>query len=143
MRSPVVIQKEINSHLGRDEEIPRELHLEMFAAMKTSKNQVVKARDKVAATKESSAVHWKLLHEFRLEVWKPALAKAFYQRWREGIPKLNCNCRKDWKDIEKKYPPDFTSQDAFFSWGVARHNDINRKLGKPQLQLLDAFLLYS
>jgi hypothetical protein len=35
-------------------------------------------------------------------------------------------------------PPDFTSPEAFFAWGVALHNAVNRKLGKPELTIEEA-----
>jgi hypothetical protein len=35
-------------------------------------------------------------------------------------------------------PPDFSSPEAFFDWGVALHNAVNAKLGKPEITIDEA-----
>lgn len=40
------------------------------------------------------------------------------------------HCRTDWARMLRDTPPDFK---ALFSWTVARHNEVNRKLGKPEI----------
>ena len=40
------------------------------------------------------------------------------------------NCRKNWKEMMQRTPPNW---DDYFAWTVARHNEINVKLGKPTI----------
>jgi hypothetical protein len=39
-------------------------------------------------------------------------------------------------------PPDFSSPEAFFAWGVALHNAVNAKLGKPEITIEEAYLIW-
>lgn len=47
-------------------------------------------------------------------------------------------CFRNWEAIARACPPDFSSPEAIFAWGVDRHNDINRRLGKPAISLDEA-----
>lgn len=44
----------------------------------------------------------------------------------------DCRCRENFEKIEKRHPPDFTSEDRFRKWGWKVHNLVNSKLNKPQ-----------
>lgn len=58
--------------------------------------------------------------------------------WELQIPQYGCQCKRfyaDWKAINQ---PDFSSPEAFFAWGVALHNAVNAKLGKPQITIDEA-----
>jgi hypothetical protein len=57
--------------------------------------------------------------------------------WQYFIPQ-RCDCKDGYQKILEEMPPDFTSPDAFFAWGVALHNAVNLKLGKPQLTIDEA-----
>ena len=57
--------------------------------------------------------------------------------WQYFIPQ-RCDCKDGYQKILEDMPPDFTSPEAFFAWGVALHNAVNRKLGKPELTIDEA-----
>ena len=57
--------------------------------------------------------------------------------WQYFIPQM-CDCKDGYQKILEEMPPDFTCPDAFFAWGVALHNAVNRKLGKPELTIDEA-----
>jgi hypothetical protein len=48
--------------------------------------------------------------------------------WEPLIPRFGCNCAESYADYKLKHPPDFTSPESRFRWGVDLHNAINRKL---------------
>lgn len=58
--------------------------------------------------------------------------------WELKIPQYGCSCKKFYAEWKAENAPDFTSPDAFFAWGVALHNAVNRKLGKPELTIDEA-----
>jgi len=51
-------------------------------------------------------------------------------------------CRVHWSNLISEFPPDFSSQNSFFEWGVEAHNKVNKRLGKPQISLDDAKRLW-
>ena len=74
---------------------------------------------------------WKLLHEYRPEVWSATEAEVWFRKtWMRQIPRYGCNCQSEFKKILERIPPDFSSQEAFFVWAVAVHNAVNEKLGR-------------
>jgi Erv1 / Alr family len=57
--------------------------------------------------------------------------------------KVRCaGCRKHWREVTAKLPPDFSSPAAYFRWTVRAHNAINRRLGKPIMKLQTAKRLW-
>jgi hypothetical protein len=90
------------------------------------------------------ADHWLLLHNYPLVLvsWNAATCEAWYRDWERRIPNINCDCRRHWKELVEANPPDFASPLAFFQWGVDRHNDVNRRLGKPEVSFDEACRLY-
>ncbi len=50
-----------------------------------------------------------------------------------------CDCRSHWIDLIRRMPPDFNN---YFAWSVAAHNDVNRRLGKPELHLAEALEIW-
>lgn len=61
--------------------------------------------------------------------------------WVHFIPQ-RCDCKDGYQKILEDLPPDFSSSDAFFAWGVRLHNAVNAKLGKPEITLEEARLLW-
>lgn len=57
--------------------------------------------------------------------------------WQYFIPQ-RCDCKDGYQKILEEMPPDFTSPEAFFAWGVRLHNAVNAKLGKPELTIDEA-----
>ena len=62
--------------------------------------------------------------------------------WELTIPQYECGCRRFYAEYKMATPPDFTSPEAFFAWGVALHNAVNRKLGKPELTIDEAISIW-
>lgn len=93
---------------------------------------------------ERYRAHWDALHRLpqTIPIWIAREAKQLYKRWRAGIPSSSCECAKKWDEIERNNPPDFSSPEAFFEWSWARHNDVNRKLGRSEITLAEAQSIY-
>jgi hypothetical protein len=62
----------------------------------------------------------------------------WHELWVLLIPAFGCSCKQDFADYCKDNPPDFSSPEAYFIWGVALHNWVNAKLQKPILSIEDA-----
>lgn len=62
--------------------------------------------------------------------------------WLNGwLIRLPCgDCRTEAEKFIADLPPDFG--DGWFAWGVAFHNSVNGKLGKPRLTLEDAAAIW-
>ena len=79
---------------------------------------------------------WSKLHGYKgcdpqwLEIWEMILPK-------------HCGCQVDYQAYKNSSPPDFTSPESLWLWGVALHNHVNRKLGKPELTVDEARLQWS
>lgn len=52
----------------------------------------------------------------------------WYATWLETVPSFGCSCRANWDALTKDNPPDYAN---FAQWAIDRHNDVNKKLGKP------------
>jgi hypothetical protein len=53
---------------------------------------------------------------------------AWFAEWETTIPTGRCNCKEDYHKILETLPPDFSTPEAFFRWGVELHNLVNAKL---------------
>jgi hypothetical protein len=62
--------------------------------------------------------------------------------WELTIPQYVCNCRRFYAEWKAANPPDFTSPEAFFAWGVNLHNAVNAKLGKPEITIEEALSIW-
>jgi hypothetical protein len=78
---------------------------------------------------------WSMLHRYK------GCDSVFVEAWEAWIPST-CSCRDDYKAILKEHPFDFSSPDAFFRSGIELHNAVNRKLGKPELTLDEAYRIW-
>jgi hypothetical protein len=61
---------------------------------------------------------------------------AWMVGWRLRI--LCEKCWRHWQEMEARTPPDFSSPIALFIWGVGRHNEVNRQLGKREMSIGEA-----
>lgn len=61
--------------------------------------------------------------------------------WQYLIPQ-RCDCKDGYQRILAEMPPDLTSPEAFFAWGVALHNAVNAKLGKPEITIEEAYSIW-
>jgi len=62
--------------------------------------------------------------------------------WVYFIPN-RCECKNGYQQIIADIPPDFSSGDAFFAWGVNIHNAVNQKFGKETISLDQAKSLWN
>ena len=62
--------------------------------------------------------------------------------WELTIPQYECGCRAFYAKHKADNPPDFTTPEAFFRWGINLHNSVNRKLGKPELTIEEALSIW-
>ena len=67
---------------------------------------------------------------------------ASLAEWEKTIPQYECGCRAFYAKHKADNPPDFRTPEAFFAWGIALHNAVNRKLGKPELTLEEALSIW-
>ena len=81
---------------------------------------------------EQGRIAWKALHEYDQDGEWDAWSCEFwyYSVWYHMIPRY-CVCKEKWKKIEKSFPPDFSSRQAFRKWGIDAHNLVNEGLKRP------------
>jgi hypothetical protein len=75
-------------------------------------------------TEEQGRRAWSALHSYE------GCDQNWYLIWRNMIP-TGCSCQSSAHAMLAQYPPDCSSPETFFDWGVFIHNMINEKLGKP------------
>lgn len=98
------------------------------------------------AIRSSPPNAWKPAHEYapkNQHIWNIENAKQWYSNiWKPTIPRCG-KCREHWSELEKQYPPDFSTPRAFFEWFWARHNDVSRLHSKkPTITLEKAYSIY-
>ena len=96
--------------------------------------------DEVAAKAERNKARqgrfaWAKLHGYR------GCDPQWLDIWQYLIP-ARCDCKDGFQRILKDLPPDHSSPEAFFAWGVRLHNAVNAKLGKPQITLDEAYSIW-
>jgi hypothetical protein len=96
--------------------------------------------DEVAAKAERNKARqgrfaWAKLHGYR------GCDPQWLDIWQYLIP-ARCDCKDGYQKILEQMPPDFSSPEAFFAWGVRLHNAVNAKLGKQQITLDEAYLIW-
>jgi hypothetical protein len=84
---------------------------------------------------QAGRLAWSKLHSYR------GCDPQWLDLWQLIIPNA-CECRSGYQQILKELPPDFSSPEAFFAWGVALHNAVNAKLGKPQITIDEAYSIW-
>jgi hypothetical protein len=58
--------------------------------------------------------------------------------------RIRCSgCRRHWRAVVAKLPPDFSSRAAYFRWTVRAHNQINKRLDKPAVTIRRARSLWN
>ena len=106
-----------------------------------------KRASRIADRNEKSAAAWRALHRYAVDnylCWDEIEAARWYRKeWLRTIPRYGCKCQEHWRELTKKFPPDFSSAKAFFEWGWARHNDVSTNYSKkPTISLADAYSLH-
>jgi len=64
-------------------------------------------------------------------------------KWELQIPQYGCACKKDYAIYKAENPPDFSSPESLWLWGIALHNWVNRKLNKPEITIEEARKIWS
>lgn len=85
---------------------------------------------------------WLELHGYNPERWDSQEAENWFARWLKRVPSFGCKCKQHFQQLIEKYPPDFSSHEAFHRWTIDRHNDVNKTLGKPLMPLEEALAMY-
>lgn len=101
---------------------------------------VNKATPAFKGVDELNREHWTKLHSYRFTT--ADLAREFYRQWQDTIPNIDCGCMAHWKELVRDFPPDFSSAEAFFTWGVEAHNKVNKRLKKTILTIEEAKALW-
>lgn len=68
---------------------------------------------------------------------------CWHDLWELLIPSEDCLCWSYYAKLKEENPPNFSSPEKYFEWGVWLHNKINEKLLKPQMTLEDANKLWN
>jgi len=92
-------------------------------------------RRRNAKTMQQGRFAWQKLHSYT------GCDPQWLDIWQYLIPQ-RCDCKEGYQKILEQFPPDFTSPDAFFAWGVSLHNAVNRKLGKPEITIDQAYAIW-
>jgi hypothetical protein len=79
------------------------------------------APDNKEAIAKAGQRAWSLIHRYR------GCDPVFFEAWMAWVPQ-GCSCKSDLSQRIKDHPPDFSSAEAFFEWGVDLHNWVNEKL---------------
>lgn len=93
-------------------------------------------RVRVRLPKYQGAKLWAVLHQ-RTLAWAGGEDGEWLGRFRGSIP---CGeCRAHWDEMMARTPPDWAS---YFGWSVARHNEVNQRLGKPEISEAEALAIW-
>ena len=79
---------------------------------------------------------WILLHDGSIKTIEQLT------EWELLIPQYGCSCKRFYAEWKAANAPDFSSPEAFFAWGVALHNAVNAKLGKPEITIDEALSIW-
>lgn len=79
---------------------------------------------------EQSIQCWAKIHSYT------GCEKDWLEEWEKTIP---CGvCAAGYAEFKQENPPDFSSPEALWLWGVGLHNWINTKLLKPVVSIEEA-----
>lgn len=85
---------------------------------------------------------WPELHRWALGEAMTATAEE-RERWLAGFAgRVPCGeCRTHWRETAEADPPP-ANPATLFSWTVRMHNAVNRKLGKPEMPVYEAWAVW-
>ena len=84
---------------------------------------------------QAGRLAWTKLHSYR------GCDPQWLDIWQYLIPQ-RCECKDGYQRILADMPPDYSSPEAFFAWGVALHNAVNKKLSKPEITIEEAYSIW-
>lgn len=91
----------------------------------------------LGTTTEPKKNPWTPLHDGTVK------DEATLAEWELLIPQFGCQCKKFYAEYKASYPPDFSSPESLFAWGVNLHNAVNSKLDRPEISLDEARVIWS
>jgi hypothetical protein len=86
----------------------------------------VLVEDMTPAEPRTKYNHWRPLHEYR------GCDRDWLARWVAGIPSAGCRCAAGYQAFIATDPPDFSSPEALFAWGIRLHNWVNAKINSER-----------
>lgn len=96
----------------------------------------------VVGTGYQGQAKWRELHLYALTERPADMERAAWlANFANSLP---CGeCKLSWKQLVRRNPlQNKASAEQFFQWTVDRHNDVNRKLGKPVISHEEAKAIY-
>jgi hypothetical protein len=95
----------------------------------------------LASRKIEGAKAWRELHTHEGQpIHDPqADLKWLSEVWEPLIPRFGCSCAEFYAEYKMHNPPDFTTPESRFRWGVNLHNAVNQKLDVEQWSIDQAF----
>lgn len=114
---------------------------QLFESIQTNPAEQVNRDPQPSRMEREGPALWAELHRWALTVDVAGdQACGQSKRWLcEFTKRLSCgDCRRDFDKMILATPPDFSSNAALFTSTVKWHNEVNRKLGKPEMSLADA-----
>lgn len=85
---------------------------------------------------------WATFHARPLKLTTPEAELNWLHAFAVELVSGGCGCLGHWLAMTKKHPPDLSSPAAYARWQHARHNDVSRRLGKPELDYAEAARLH-
>jgi hypothetical protein len=95
----------------------------VIVAGEAKHTHVLLKRTHSAAVIERGRKAWDAIHSYTGDD-----PKTFLRTFEATIPNYGCSCMRDYREYKAANPPDFSSPEAFFAWGVDLHNWVNEKL---------------
>ena len=89
-------------------------------------HHIVAPPNVTVSTEDMGSFAWSTLHYYR------GCDPKWLLLWERLIPSGSCGCKAGYKAILSTHPPDFSSSEAFFAWGVALHNAVNEKINSER-----------
>ena len=86
---------------------------------------------------------WHLIHQlaYNYDENLKEYYELFFKYFEELIPCINC--RNSFINYAHTYPLDLNNRESFIKWTILIHNVVNRKLGKPYMNIKLANIIYT
>jgi hypothetical protein len=84
--------------------------------------------------------YWAELHLFALRHKPNREDYLWFDEWVQSLPFNDCPCKSHLDLFVKENPPDWKD---FFAWTIELHNSVNDRIGKKQISVENARILWS
>lgn len=134
LKFAIISHRKANNLEWLDKEIDDMIHRQVCARERPEYcqdfNSKTKFNKKTNAASRWGPAKWAELHKLALS---GGLNAQSYKAWRSGLPNAGCSCRAHFNQIIDKNPMPLT-----FEGTVWVHNEVNKRLGKPQMTVEQA-----